>query len=129
MRPINDFKTLYCSSYLTPYTREIENVVEALAEGVIAKEAVPDVLAYLARNPGTSVRKAVEELGLGRIRVEELDSLIVKIIEENKGKLAARPDKAFTIVMSEVMKIVRGKIDGKIVAERVKSKLKETMGI
>ncbi|MEM4663772.1 MAG: Glu-tRNA(Gln) amidotransferase subunit GatE [Desulfurococcaceae archaeon] len=109
--------------------REIENVVEALAEGVIAKEAVPDVLAYLARNPGTSVRKAVEELGLGRIRVEELDSLIVKIIEENKGKLVARPDKAFTIVMSEVMKIVRGKIDGKIVAERVKSKLKETMGI
>ena len=24
MHPINDFKTLYCSSYLTPYTREIE---------------------------------------------------------------------------------------------------------
>jgi glutamyl-tRNA(Gln) amidotransferase subunit E (EC 6.3.5.7) len=51
------------------------------------------------------------------------------VINANKDKLLSRSDKAFTIVMSEVMKTVRGKVDGKIVAERVKTKLREILNI
>lgn len=108
---------------------EIENVIKALASGLIAKEAVPDLIAYLAKNPGTSVQEAVEKLGLKKMELGELDSLIAKIIEENKEKLVAKPDKAFTIVMSEVMKFVRGKVDGKIVADHVRKKLREILSM
>ncbi|MEM1828130.1 MAG: hypothetical protein QXP02_01720, partial [Desulfurococcaceae archaeon] len=65
----------------------------------------------------------------GRITIDELDELITNIISNNKEKLLAKRDKAFPIVMSEVMKTVRGKIDGGIVAERVRNKLKDLLGI
>ncbi|MEM3993457.1 MAG: Glu-tRNA(Gln) amidotransferase subunit GatE, partial [Desulfurococcaceae archaeon] len=107
----------------------LEDVVKALSEGIIAKEAVPDVLSYLSRNPGVNVAKAIEDLGIKKPGVEELDALIVNVINANRDKLLARSDKAFTIVMGEVMKTIRGKIDGKIVAERVKIKLREILNI
>jgi glutamyl-tRNA(Gln) amidotransferase subunit E len=107
----------------------LEDIVKALSEGIIVKEAIPDVLSYLVKNPGASVAKAVEDLGLKKPGISELDDLIVSVINANKDKLLSRSDKAFTIVMSEVMKTVRGKVDGKIVAERVKTKLREILNI
>ena len=107
----------------------LEELVKCLAEGLIAKEAIPEILTYVARNPGSTIMQAVEALGLRRPPLEELDKYIESTIRVNREKLLARPDKAFSIVMSEVMKVFRGKIDGSIVAERVKSKLRETLGI
>jgi glutamyl-tRNA(Gln) amidotransferase subunit E len=107
----------------------LEELVKCLAEGLIAKEAVPEILTYVARNPGSTIMQAVEALGLRRPPLEELDKYIENAIRVNREKLLARPDKAFSIVMSEVMKVFRGRIDGSIVAERVKSKLRETLGI
>jgi len=107
----------------------IEDVVKAIAEGVIAKEAIPDVLKYLAQNPGTDVKKAAEALGIKGVSVEELESIILKAIEINKEKVLAKRDKAFSIVMSEVMKTLRGRVDGKVVAEKVKEKLRALVGI
>lgn len=107
----------------------IEDVVRAVAEHLVAKEAIPDLVAYLAKNPGVPVEKAVEALGLKALSLSELDALIVHVIDENKAKILSKPDKAFTIVMSEVMKHVRGKVDGRVVAERVKTKLRELLNI
>lgn len=107
----------------------IESVVKAVADGFIAKEAIPDLLSYIAKNPDIDIMKAIEVLGLKKASIEELDSQIISVIEANKEKLLARKDKAFTIVMGEVMKSVRGKVDGKIVAEKVKTKLREILNI
>jgi glutamyl-tRNA(Gln) amidotransferase subunit E len=107
----------------------LEELVKCLAEGVVAKEAIPEILTYIARNPGSTVIQAVEVLGLRRPPLEELDKHIENTIRVNREKLLARPDKAFSIVMSEVMRVFRGRIDGSIVAERVKSKLREILSI
>lgn len=106
-----------------------EEIIRSVASGVIAKEAIPNLLSYLARNPGTSVSKAIEDLGLRRLNIDALDHIITKVIEGNKEKLVERVDKAFSIVMSEVMREVRGKVDGKLVADRVKAKLREILNI
>ncbi|MEM4717378.1 MAG: Glu-tRNA(Gln) amidotransferase subunit GatE [Desulfurococcaceae archaeon] len=107
----------------------IEKVVEKVSNGEIAKEAIPDLLAYLANNPGKSVDEAIETLELKKPTLSELDTLVERIINSNREKILSRPDKAFSIVMGEVMKIVRGKIDGKVVAERVKIKLRDLTNI
>jgi len=108
---------------------DIEEVVKLLANGTIAKEAIPDLLAYMARNPGVRAIDAVNALGIKRFNIEELDSIVISIIERLKTRLLERPEKAFNIVMGEVMKTVRGSIDGKLVAERVRYKLKELLNI
>jgi glutamyl-tRNA(Gln) amidotransferase subunit E len=107
----------------------IEDVVKLVAEGVVAKEAVPDLLAYMAKNPGVRTIDAVNALRVKKISVDDLDNLIVNTIERLKTRLLEKRDKAFNIVMGEVMKTVRGSVDGKLVAERVKLKLKEVLGI
>jgi glutamyl-tRNA(Gln) amidotransferase subunit E len=107
----------------------IEQVIKAIAEGVVAKEAIPDVLAFIAKNPGITVFKAIESLGLKKPELGELDKLIEDVIKSNKEKLLSRRDKAFNIVMSEVMKTVRGRVDGRLVAERVKTKLRDLLNI
>ena len=107
----------------------IEDVVKLVAEGVVAKEAVPDILAYMAKNPGVHAIDAVNALRVKKISANDLDDLIVNTIERLKTRLLEKRDKAFNIVMGEVMKTVRGSVDGKLVAERVKLKLKEVLGI
>jgi len=107
----------------------IEDIVRLLADGVIAKEAVPDVLTYMAKNPRASVLDAVNALKIKKLSEEELDALITSTIEKFRARILERPDKAFNIVMGEVMKSARGSVNGKLVAERVKYKLKELLNI
>jgi len=103
----------------------IENVIKLLHQGLIAKEAIPIILSELAKNPGQNPRDIAEKHGLITLETSELDSLITDAIKKNIDKIMAKPDKAFNIVMSEVMKIVRGRVDGGLVAERVKKKIEE----
>ncbi|ADV65175.1 Glu-tRNA(Gln) amidotransferase subunit GatE [Desulfurococcus mucosus] len=102
----------------------IEGVLDMVARGAVAKEAIPEILAGVARNPGKLVEDIVRELGLSTVSLEELDKLIDEAIARNREKIEARREKAFQIIMSEVMKTARGKVDGGLVAERVKEKLK-----
>ncbi|ABN70351.1 glutamyl-tRNA(Gln) amidotransferase subunit E [Staphylothermus marinus F1] len=104
---------------------DIEGVLDKVANREIAKEAIPQILDYIARNPGTTIDEAIEKLGFKKLSMEELNEIIDKVIKENIDKIMQKPDKAFKIVMGSVMKIVRGKIDGKTVAEKVKEKLSE----
>ncbi|MGC8953877.1 MAG: Glu-tRNA(Gln) amidotransferase subunit GatE [Desulfurococcus sp.] len=105
----------------------IEDVLDAVANNEIAKEAIPDVLSSIARNPGKSIKDVIKELGLGVVSISELDELINEAIKKNMDKITAKREKAFQIVMSEVMKSVRGRIDGALVAEKVREKLKEIL--
>jgi glutamyl-tRNA(Gln) amidotransferase subunit E len=107
----------------------IEEIVEMLSRGEISKEAIPDLMKQALLNPGKKLKELVKELGITRLDVNELDRIIEEVVERHREKLLARKEKAFAIAMSETMKIVRGRIDGAIVAENVKKKLREKLNI
>ena len=107
----------------------IEEVVAMLSSGEVSKEAVPDLMKQALLNPGKRLRELARELGITRLSTDELGRIIEDVIEKHKEKLLARKDKAFAIAMSETMKIVRGRIDGAVVAENVKKKLREKLNI
>lgn len=107
----------------------IEEVVAMLSSGEVSKEAVPDLMKHALLNPGKRLRELARELGITRLSTDELGRIIEDVIEKHKEKLLARKDKAFAIAMSETMKIVRGRIDGAVVAENVKKKLREKLNI
>ena len=104
---------------------QLEELVDMLARGEIAKEAVEEVLRYLAQHPGASPRRAVEDLGLGRVSREEAERIIEQIIEENIEAVRQRGMRAMGLIMGRAMARLRGRIDGRIVAEIVREKLKE----
>lgn len=92
-----------------------------LEEGKVAKEALIEILAYLAREPNSTALEAAKSLNLTKISEKELEEIIDKIIKENETLTA---EKQFQILMGFVMRKVRGRIDGEIVAETLKKKLK-----
>lgn len=71
----------------------IEDVLDAVANNEIAKEAIPDVLSSIARNPGKSIKDVIKELGLGVVSISELDELINEAVKKNMDKITAKREK------------------------------------
>jgi len=105
----------------------LDELFKCLEKGIVAKEAIPEVLSYIAKHPETKVEDAINKLGLRSLSVEELDAIIDKIIEENIEAIINLKERSWKLIMGKVMKLVRGKIDGRIVAERVQHKVQEVL--
>lgn len=98
----------------------LQAVFQSLSNKKLAKEAIPDVLTIWARDPGLGIDTVVQKLGLTALGIEELESIVKTIVEQNQELIKERGMEAFAAIMGEVMKEVRGKIDGKTVSENVK---------
>jgi len=105
----------------------LEEIVRLLAEGMIAKEAVEELLKYLAENPGVPPEKAAEKLGLTSVSREEAERIVEEIIRQNMEQVRQRGMRAMGLIMGRAMARLRGRIDGKIVAEIVRWKLQEAL--
>jgi len=104
----------------------LKKVLLAVGKGEVAKEAIPEILAeYARRYPKAVIDEIISKFkGLSRDKVVKI---VRKIIEDNKDEIIKRGVKAFNFVMGKVMSIVRGKVDGKLVAEIVKNELNRLM--
>lgn len=111
----------------------VENITEEnlgelftlVAKGKIAKEAIPDILSELARNPGESLENLIAKLGTSALSVEELREIVKNVIASNDQYVREKGERAFGKIMGIVMEKVRGRIDGKIVSEIVREELKK----
>jgi len=106
---------------------KVEEVFKELNEGRLAKEAIPDILAYLGKNQGAAVREAVEKLGIKGVSAEELEKAVEETIKKNITLIKEKKMQALSPLMGDVMKQLRGKADGKTVSETLKKKLEETL--
>jgi len=99
-----------------------------LSTNAFGKEAVPDILKFLANKPEMDVAKAIEEIGLS-VNMVEVERLIENIVNAKKDFIKEKGAHAVGPLMGVVMTELRGKVDGKvlnkIVAEKVKEVLKE----
>ena len=100
------------------------DIFEQLSAGAFGKEAIPEILRFLVKKPEMGVAEAIEELGL-RTNIDAVEKVIEDIITAKKEfiqeKGAAR---AVRPLMGIVMKELRGKVDGKVIARILKEKLK-----
>nr|MDO8089295.1 GatB/YqeY domain-containing protein [Candidatus Sigynarchaeota archaeon] len=107
---------------------KIKDIFRLLSEGKIAKEAVEEILRVLGESPSATVEEVLKELKLETITPEELEALIDKILDESIDFIKKSGERAFSPMMGKVMKQVRGKIDGKVVAEVLRKKLEQRLG-
>jgi len=102
--------------------RHFKITLELIAEGKIAKEGAEQVLKIFCENPNANV----EEI-LKFFKTEDLDRFIEKIVNEKIELIKERGEHAFKPLMGLVMKEFRGKVDGKIVAEKLMNAIKEKL--
>ncbi len=98
-------------------SHRFEELFDYLQDKKIVKEAIPEIIKYLASYPQNGVSDAVKELDL-----KPLTPVDVKQITEEI--LAQQPNMPFEKVYGIVMSKVRGKIDAQEVMKVVKSTMK-----
>lgn len=105
---------------------QLREIFKSLSLGEITKEALPEIVAWLAKNEGKSLKKAVESLGLKPLSKEELEKLIEAVIARNKALVEKGAAKAFGPLMGMIMKEVRGKADAELVSNLIRKKLEKS---
>ena len=97
-----------------------------LASDAFGKEAIPDILKFLANKPETSVSKAIEEIGLS-VDTKEVERLIEDIVNSKTDFIREKGARAVGPLMGVVMKELRGKVDGKVISKLLAEKVKEVL--
>lgn len=96
-------------------------VLDMILNREMAKEGAEEALKILTEKPDASKDEILSKLG----RTKDLDEFIKKLIEEKSDFIAERKEGAFKPLMGLVMKEFRGKVDGKVVAEKLKKAIEE----
>ena len=94
-------------------------IFKALKDGKFAKEAVEEIVERACS--GENIDNLIQNFSTN----VDVDVVIDKIIKEKKELIEERGEMAFKPLMGLVMKELRGKVDGKIIAEKLKVALKE----
>ncbi len=117
--------------------RKIENITnddyikifQELKNENIGKEAIEDIMRLKADSPNLSIEQSIEKLHLETLSFDDLKIIIKEIVDKNIKIIKEKGMRSMGPLMGEVMKKVRGKIDGEIVSKELKlqitNKLKE----
>ncbi len=107
---------------------KVMEVFKAVDSNVTAKEAVPELLKWLAQKPESSVGEAVEKLGLGMIDEDELRRRINTLIDKNLELLKHQGEASAGKLMNLIMGEVRGKVEAKKVNAVLREEIAKRLG-
>ncbi len=105
----------------------IDQLFNCYVNGMLPKESFEDVLSWIAENPECSIEDAIKSLGIRPVSMEVVERRVEEVIQAHREEVKALGHKAFKRIMGIVMKEFRGKVDGRIVAEIVRNKIKELL--
>ncbi len=110
-----------------PSEAVLDAILKALAEGRFAKEGVVPVLEGVLVL-GRSVDEAARSAGLSPFSRAELEALVEAVLDRNEPLWRSRREAALSPLMGDVMREVRGRRDGKEVAELLRVALTRRLG-
>ncbi len=100
--------------------QHFHELFELIQKQEVAKEAIEGLLQEVAKKPSLSIQEAKKQLEIEAVSEEELDKIINTVVMQSEALLKEKGDRAFSPLMGEVMNTLRGKIDGKIIATKLK---------
>jgi glutamyl-tRNA(Gln) amidotransferase subunit E len=103
----------------------IEETFTYVDRGIVAKEAIPIILAWIADHKDAKIEDAIDVLGLRMIPEKELVKIVERVVKENQTLIHERQIGALGPLMGVIMKEMRGKIDAEKVSKIIMGKIKE----
>jgi glutamyl-tRNA(Gln) amidotransferase subunit E len=104
-------------------SKKVKSIFELVGSGVLAKEAMPDLLKWQTKNLDADPKDGIKELGIRMLNEAELKAIIDQHIEKNRELVAEKGTGAFPSLMGSVMSEVRGSTDPKKVSQMLKDRL------
>jgi glutamyl-tRNA(Gln) amidotransferase subunit E len=102
---------------------QLRGLFKLVGDSGLVKEAIPDVLARLAKNENGTVDQAVEKLGLVTLGSEELERIVDDVVRGNQKLVEERGADAFGALMGIVMGKVRGRARAEVVSDLLRKRL------
>jgi glutamyl-tRNA(Gln) amidotransferase subunit E len=122
-----DLPSVEADAGFDPPVETLDELLAATEQGRIAKEGIPTVLAALAK--GTpSVDRAIAAAGLGGFTEADLAAVVERVVTANAALVQERGAAAFSPLMGDVMREVRGRRDGQEVAEALHRAIDRRVG-
>jgi Glu-tRNA(Gln) amidotransferase subunit E-like FAD-binding protein len=103
---------------------QMREIFMCIGSGELAKEAVANVFDWLSKHEGKSLHDAMDILALKMFSKAELETLVDRVIAENRQSVEKLGNNAFGVLMGMVMKEVRGRADPKLVGELLRERLR-----
>lgn len=102
----------------------MRELLSGLNKGSFAKEAIPQLLASVIEH-GFTVGQAQEMLGVETVDLDSVRAVCERVVREREAFIKDRGDGALGPLMGIVMKELRGKVDGKIISEILREKIRQ----
>ncbi len=91
----------------------------------IGKEALEKFMGLKAESPQLSIDEIKKKLKIEKVSEDDLIAIVHKIVNKNEKLIKEKEMRAMSPLMGEVMKEVRGKIDGATVSKELKTILEQ----
>lgn len=104
----------------------VKDVLSGIKGGMFAKEAIPQILQSVLEN-GHEVSRAVEAIGVEKIDLEEVRHVCDRVVREREAFIRERGEKSLGPVMGIVMKELRGRVDGQVISEILREKIRQLL--
>jgi glutamyl-tRNA(Gln) amidotransferase subunit E len=115
--------------FVLPLDR-LDALLGACEAGRFAKEGLPQVLSALrSAGPPWEIDRAISTAGLTGLSREELARLADAIVERNAELVRRKGSAAFSPLMGDLMREVRGRRDGQEIAEELRRALRDRAAI
>jgi glutamyl-tRNA(Gln) amidotransferase subunit E len=102
---------------------QFRELFHLVGSGDMAKEAIPDIITWLSKNENTTVKKAIDDLGLTMLSEGEVEKIIEFILHENERLVKEKGMNAFGALIGIVMKKARGRVKAELVTGMLEKKL------
>ncbi len=106
---------------------DIEAIVRALAEHRIPKESVEQIIRKAAEHPAHNIDEIIEEVASMRLSREEVERIVEDVVERLADEVRQKGMRSFGKIMGVVMPKLRGRVEGRLVAEIVRKKIREVL--
>jgi len=106
---------------------DYKHIFTLMKKKEISKEAIEEFMILKSDKPDLTIDQIKKELKIEKISTEDLKRLIKNIIDNNLEIIKEKEMRAMGPLMGEVMKKVRGKIDGNVVSEELKKAIQNKL--
>ena len=95
-------------------TEHLKKMFKYVADGKMAKEAIPQATAAFAKSPEEKFKIIITNLDISSFGEKEITEIVQKIIKDREAFIREKGLASVGPLMGPVMKEVRGRVDGKL---------------
>ncbi len=103
--------------------KALEEFISAINSGKVAKEIQKELIIEKCKNPGLGIDQLLARKGTQSAGKSAVSQVVAQVIERNSALIKAEGERAFSALMGDAMKELRGRASGKEISDALRKGL------